>query len=464
MPANNCTIIGLRGYNTGTSGYGYNPSGWNSDYRDRDTYAGHVWNRYTVTIIKFRTNGIIGVSDNISLKLSTILGSDGAPTNVNINWAICTSDENKHLYCTTAGFPNDPYRISSGTGNFQGLSNQVTNCYNYLNAPGLKPNTYYYIYLWASTQSGGNFIQPYTTGGYSHNISLNSRNVYKITFNPNGGNGGPGTIDKVHGKTIAMSSLAKPSKPNSSSKSNFTITGNTNGGTPASISCTATKTITYSYQFSHWNTAADGSGTSYGAGIKDLDIDRNATLYAIYNQSSTTSYANNTLADLLRGNSISRPSTTANAYTVTFDPNKGQCQTKNLTSTITTSYSFNKWSQNSNGSGATYNNGSQFTANTTIYAIWNSTPKHNPITLPTATRKGYDFLGWAKSPTDKSGVTGSYMVSSSHTLYAIWEAKGLIRVYTDGRWRESLVFVYVDGKWVQAIPWVFDGTSWKIGG
>lgn len=463
MAENRCDIIGLRGYNTGDSGYEYNPAGWDSDYIERDTYAGHVWKRFTVTIIKFRTTTINGVSDNISLKLSTILGSDGSSTNVNINWAICSSDANKSAYCVTTGFPNDQYRISSGTANFKGLSNEVTNCYNILKAPGLKPNTYYYIYLWASNTNGGSFIQPYTTSSNKHNISLNSRPTYQITFNANGGSGGPGVVTKVHGFNIVMSSLPNPSKANVSNKTNFTITGNTNGGTPSSISCTATKTIVYSYKFSHWNTSPDGSGTSYGAGIKDFNLDKNYTLYAIYTQSSSTSYSNNTLADLLRGRPISRPNVTSNAYTVTFNPNKGQCGTKSLISTRTTSYSFNKWAQRSDGTGAVYNNSSQFTSNTTIYAIWNSSVKNNPITLPTATRKGYDFLGWATSPDAKSGVTGQYVVSSNHTLYAVWEAKGLIRIYTNG-WKESLVWVYVDGRWRQAIPWLFDGNNWKIGG
>ena len=43
------------------------------------------------------------------------------------------------------------------------------------------------------------------------------------------------------------------------------------------------------------------------------------------------------------------------------------------------------------------------------------------MTLPTPTRDGYSFKGWATSAAATSGTTGSYTPSGDVTLYAIWE-------------------------------------------
>ena len=43
------------------------------------------------------------------------------------------------------------------------------------------------------------------------------------------------------------------------------------------------------------------------------------------------------------------------------------------------------------------------------------------MTLPTPTRTGYTFKGWADSASAASGTTGSYTPTSNVTLYAIWE-------------------------------------------
>lgn len=116
---------------------------------------------------------------------------------------------------------------------------------------------------------------------------------------------------------------------------------------------------------------------------------------------------------------------TANAFkrshTVTYDYNGG---TESKTSDTVTAV-FNGWSKTSSGS-VVYENEERVDKLTTIaestvnlYANWTL----GSVTLPTPTKTGYDFKGWATSSTATSGTTGRYTVSSDVTLYAIWKIK-----------------------------------------
>ena len=119
---------------------------------------------------------------------------------------------------------------------------------------------------------------------------------------------------------------------------------------------TLTKT---GYTFSNWNTAADGSGTSYSPAAT-FNILANTTLFAQW---------------------------TINTYTVSYDANGGTgTQTDpnspyNFGSTVTvlgtgsivrTGYTFANWNTAADGSGTSYSPAATFsiTANTTLYAQW----------------------------------------------------------------------------------------------
>ncbi|WP_366517260.1 InlB B-repeat-containing protein [uncultured Campylobacter sp.] len=43
------------------------------------------------------------------------------------------------------------------------------------------------------------------------------------------------------------------------------------------------------------------------------------------------------------------------------------------------------------------------------------------MTLPTPTRSGYTFVGWATSADATTGTTGSFTPTATDTLYAIWK-------------------------------------------
>ena len=119
-----------------------------------------------------------------------------------------------------------------------------------------------------------------------------------------------------------------------------------------------------------------------------------------------------------------RANTEVGSYTVTLNANGGSVSTTSLTAARTTSYSFQNWNTAANGSGTSYAPGASYTANAaaTLYAQWNSGTTTAAVTLPTPTRTGYAFKGWATSASATSGTTGSYTPTGNVTLYAIWEA------------------------------------------
>lgn len=155
----------------------------------------------------------------------------------------------------------------------------------------------------------------YTTGAVKHTV---------ITYNANSGSGAPGNQDKWYGESLYLSST------------------------------TPTRT---GYTFQKWNTASNGSGTSYNPGQQYTpDPGGTVTLYAIWK---------------------------ANTYTVSYNANGGSGapgnQTKTYGQTLTLStgkpirsgYNFSGWATSSSGSVA-YQPGGSYTNNSavTLYAIW----------------------------------------------------------------------------------------------
>jgi uncharacterized repeat protein (TIGR02543 family) len=246
----------------------------------------------------------------------------------------------------------------------------------------------------------------------------------RLVYNANAATGGTGTAPPSSGTYYTAFSV----QPIVGNTGPFT---NTNG-----------------YVFGGWNTAADGSGTSYPAGSQyTMPGAGTVTLYAqwinpaiqytlTYDANSaaggsgtapapTTSYSANTLVTIL-GNT--GPFTNS-------DPNK----------------IFYGWNTLANGTGTSFPPGSTMTmiANRTLYAQWGSTPLLTvtydangatggavpaaPTSYPTGvqvpilgqgtlTRPGYTFLGWNGSPTGAGSLyaPGYTFTSKTATLYALW--------------------------------------------
>ena len=157
---------------------------------------------------------------------------------------------------------------------------------------------------------------------------------------------------------------------------------------------------------------------------------------------------------------ISKANTNSNVtITITYNANNGTGAPSASTGTAvnTTPYTFNKWALNGT-SGTQYSAGASYTipaANSTMYATWTTgttTRKSNPsITLSSTkpTRAGYVFKGWSTSSTATSASYSAgtaYTFSANTTLYAVWEAspQGNIYIKKDGAW------VLVSSKYIWA--------------
>lgn len=142
--------------------------------------------------------------------------------------------------------------------------------------------------------------------------------VYNINYNANGGSGAPSGQTKKHGDSITLSTT-KPTRSN--------------------------------YDFIGWNTASNGTGTSYASGAT-YSANADATLYAQWK---------------------------ANTCTITYDANGGRnapsAQTVNCGSKATISrstpsrsgYDFTGWNTNRYGSGTNYYSRSSYTINSDLY-------------------------------------------------------------------------------------------------
>ncbi len=232
----------------------------------------------------------------------------------------------------------------------------------------------------------------------------------------------------------------------------YTVTYDGNGSTGGTDPADQTKTygvdltlsdegtlVRTGYTFSGWNTAADGSGTSYSAG-GTYSVESGATLYAQW---------------------------TADTYTVTYDGNgfTGGAEPSDQTKThgvdltlsdkgtlVRTGYTFVEWNTASDGSGTSYAESASYTNNTNLdlFAIWTadtytvtfegngSTGGTDPadqtktfgvdLTLSdqgTLVKTGYTFSGW-NTAADGSGTAyaagGTYSAEEGATLYAQWTA------------------------------------------
>ena len=216
---------------------------------------------------------------------------------------------------------------------------------------------------------------------------------------------------------------------------NHTVTFNSNGGTgsmsnqianvPTTLTANAfTRT---GYIFSGWNTAANGSGTSYADGAT-YSFAADITLFAQW---------------------------TANNHTVTFNSNGGtgsmSNQIANVPTTLTanaftrTGYIFSGWNTAANGSGTSYADGAtySFAADITLYAQWtanNHTVTFNSnggtgsmsnqianvptaLTLNAFTFTGFTFSGW-NTKANGSGTPyvdgATYAFDANITLFAQW--------------------------------------------
>lgn len=226
------------------------------------------------------------------------------------------------------------------------------------------------------------------------------RNSYTITFDANGGSGGPVTQTKTTGTDLTLST-SRPTK----------------GG----------------YAFLGWSSDPDATTPQYVSGGK-YTADESIMLYAVWTDITT--------------------------YVITFNANNGSnappAQTKVqginliLTSEIPSraNYNFLGWATTRNATEAAYQPGSDFDldAVTTLYAVWQaltsytvvynanggasapaSQSKYEDIPLTLTSNKpvlfGRDFIGWAETQAASAPdylPNDIFMKNENITLYALW--------------------------------------------
>lgn len=263
-----------------------------------------------------------------------------------------------------------------------------------------------------------------------------------------GAGGGSGYL---HPSLITSGQLVQGTctTPGNSSALSFAISydgnGNTGGSVPANTTVNAfastslaanSGTLTRTnFTFSGWNTAANGSGTTYIAGATGVYVNKDTTLYAQW--SSTITYNGNGYTSAI-GTIPAATTVIGSANTTLAAP----------TTLLRTNFTFDGWNTAANGSGTSYAAGLTTyasTGSTTLYAQWKAPITFNgntnsggtapatvnaitsTITLPSnsgsLTKTGYAFSGW-NTAANGSGTLyaagATYSVSGTATLYAYW--------------------------------------------
>ena len=253
---------------------------------------------------------------------------------------------------------------------------------------------------WATSSDGDKAYANGASYPFTANATLYARWVpvtYSVTFVPNGGSGTQLSplVSTAGSSVIAPASTA------------YTKAGNS---------------------FSGWNTAANGTGTTYAAGSAFTPTST-MTIYAQWQSDVTVTFVPNggsgtQLSPLVStaGSSVIAPASTA--YTKAGN-------------------SFSGWNTSANGTGTTYAAGSAFTPTSTmtIYAQWQSyptvtfapnggtgtmaaqsAPSSTTLTANAFTRLGYVFAGWATSSNGSTAYANgaSYPFAESETLYGRW--------------------------------------------
>ena len=228
--------------------------------------------------------------------------------------------------------------------------------------------------------------------------------------------------------------------------SQYTLTFNANGGSGGPGSQTGSGTITLSsgqpsrtgYTFLGWATSSTATSAQYQSG-GSYNLTGNATLYAVWkaitysvkfngNGATSGSMSNQTftydVSQNLTANAFKR------AFTVSYNYNGATGG--NSASSVTATSTFNGWATSASGAKVYSDKASVKNLLTTsgtynLYANWTA----GTVTLPTPTKAGSTFAGWYTnaSLTNYAGAAGAkYTPTANTTLYAKWTSASLSSV------------------------------------
>ena len=378
--------------------------------------------------------------------------------------------------CTHGDYSTYEYFSHNKTGKYQQYSSTQHKKYFYCNDCNSSIGTGYY--------ESHDFITT-TVDGQSRSVCLlcgytkSSVKTYTVNYNANGGSRVPSSQTKIHDSTLILSNdipyrsnyefvgWATNSTASVASyyaggdytdnasvtlyavwrykPATYTVTFDANGGTNAPSSQTKTYGVALTlttaiptranYRFVGWSKDRNATSASYFAGSSYTD-NASVTLYAVWAYSPES-------------------------YTVRYDANGGtgapasQSKTYGVPLTLSDEkpvrsyYEFLGWAKSPDALSPEYMPGSSYNENeeVTLYAVWKSTLetytvsydanggsdapanqiKTEDIALKLSSdipiRNGYEFLGWAESPTATSAAYAAgatYFENADITLYAVW--------------------------------------------
>jgi hypothetical protein len=277
--------------------------------------------------------------------------------------------------------------------------------------------------------------------GSSYGYSSGTRGQYAnaTAGTPNTGGGGGGTDPEDLGAGKGGSGIVVLSYVATANLRSITFNSNINTSTTSTQSVTSGVSTPLTgnsfsangYVFRSWNTAADGSGTSF-ADRSNITFTTNTILYAQW-----VAGVNHTITFAVNNGSGSMATQTAGIPT-----------NLNANTLTRSNYSFAGWNTVANGTGYSYSDQGlfPFSTDTTLYAQWTAivtnytvtffgngadagaTPSQTAgssqaLTLNGFTRTGYSFLGW---DTNYASGSASYLDGQAYaftgdlSLYAIW--------------------------------------------
>lgn len=304
---------------------------------------------------------------------------------------------------------------------------------------------------WGGTWDSGGFTLTADSGdsGGGDSGGGESSNSYYVTYHDRDGTTLAQTTETEGQYFIAQSGSSVTRPGSSSTSSNYTITGDANGGafsngsTTASI--TATETTTISYSFSSWNTNSSGTGSTYYAGSYYTMPSYNLNLYPVFSSSSSTVCSNHSLSRLPQP---SYAGSTTSTLTATFNANGGSVSTTSQSVDATITKIFGGWMNSSGTVIASLNSAG------TVKAKWNNSYSNNTLVLPLPSRSGYNFNGWSTSTsgTNLQPAGKTVSITSNVTYYAIW---------TEKEKPKGGIFIHDGTIWQLITSYIYDGDSWK---
>lgn len=173
----------------------YNDNQWNTG---NGGWAGHTSsNGYYLAVMQLTTPSWTGIVQSITFTICAKKNTGNSPT---IRWALSSSMDNRNNYKNTMGSVSDGYQLASGTVTMSGIGSSYGYYSFTANTPTLRPNTTYYLFLWAYTSNNNVGINKAS----SHSFYVNYSAVTTPTLSASSGDMGSAI-------TISTKNAAAPS-------------------------------------------------------------------------------------------------------------------------------------------------------------------------------------------------------------------------------------------------------------